>query len=262
MSVLPTPWPADPVEGETGHFEHTNWVKASLIALDDGMIPKPGGSVPAGKLLATTGTNTWDAVDPTSVGGVPHGVIVAFHGSPVPTGWALCDGTNGTPDLRGKFILASSGSYPVGSSGGAPRVTLSADESGVPEHVHDTDPTTMSHSHFVRYNNVKHSHSLEEKGAHSHSVQTYRTTRYGAAGTWQYDLVATGGGPGYGATDPVGNHGHTVGEVWNLPDGWVFPTEATSMTHWHTVKKNTKANATQSHENMPPYYVLVYIMKL
>ena len=35
------------------------------------------------------------------------GIIVAFSGdvTNIPSGWALCDGTNGTPDLRGRFIL-------------------------------------------------------------------------------------------------------------------------------------------------------------
>lgn len=36
---------------------------------------------------------------------IPRGVIVAFAGNlAIPAGWALCDGTNSTPDLRGKFI--------------------------------------------------------------------------------------------------------------------------------------------------------------
>ena len=36
----------------------------------------------------------------------PSGVIVMFNGlaSQIPDGWAICDGTNGTPDLRGRFI--------------------------------------------------------------------------------------------------------------------------------------------------------------
>ena len=36
VSLLPTPEPPDPVEGALGHFDHTNWVKASLKALDAG----------------------------------------------------------------------------------------------------------------------------------------------------------------------------------------------------------------------------------
>ncbi len=36
---------------------------------------------------------------------VPRGTIVAFNSNKAPSGWALCDGANGTPDLRGRFIL-------------------------------------------------------------------------------------------------------------------------------------------------------------
>lgn len=39
---------------------------------------------------------------------IPKGTIVAYHGEDIPEGWALCDGTNGTPDLIGKFIKAGS----------------------------------------------------------------------------------------------------------------------------------------------------------
>lgn len=36
---------------------------------------------------------------------IPTGVIVAWSGTTVPGGWALCNGSSGTPDLRGRFIL-------------------------------------------------------------------------------------------------------------------------------------------------------------
>lgn len=38
---------------------------------------------------------------------IPKGVIWIWSGnkSNVPSGWGLCDGTNGTPDLRGRFII-------------------------------------------------------------------------------------------------------------------------------------------------------------
>ena len=44
---------------------------------------------------------------------VPGGFIGMWSGSAetIPTGWALCDGTNGTPDLTERFILGSSYRY-------------------------------------------------------------------------------------------------------------------------------------------------------
>ena len=35
----------------------------------------------------------------------PKGIIVAWNGTNAPEGWAICDRSNGTPDLRGKFVL-------------------------------------------------------------------------------------------------------------------------------------------------------------
>ncbi len=77
----------------------------------------------------------------TNVGGgasVPAGVIVMWSGSlaSIPAGWALCDGTNGTPDLRARFILGASGGEEPGATG------------GTSSHSHDVDPpqTTSSGS--------------------------------------------------------------------------------------------------------------------
>lgn len=59
---------------------------------------------------------------------VPAGVIALWSGAvdAIPAGWALCDGTQGTPDLRGRFIVgAGNEDYPVGSTGGATQDTLS-----------------------------------------------------------------------------------------------------------------------------------------
>ncbi len=61
------------------------------------------------------------------LGLVPAGTIVMWSGSldSIPTGWALCNGANGTPDLRDRFVVAAGGSYSVGATGGAAAVDLS-----------------------------------------------------------------------------------------------------------------------------------------
>jgi len=52
---------------------------------------------------------------------VPQGGIIAWSGSvaSIPTGWALCNGASGTPNLTDRFIIGAGGAYAVGASGGA-----------------------------------------------------------------------------------------------------------------------------------------------
>jgi len=52
---------------------------------------------------------------------VPTGLIAIWSGSigSIPSGWLLCDGTNGTPDLRNSFILGAGNTYSVGQTGGS-----------------------------------------------------------------------------------------------------------------------------------------------
>lgn len=68
--------------------------------------------------------------------GVPAGVIVMWSGSidNIPSGWALCDGTSGTPDLRNRFIMGAGSSYSVGNAGGEASHTLTINE--MPAHSH------------------------------------------------------------------------------------------------------------------------------
>ena len=52
----------------------------------------------------------------------------------VPLAWHICDGSNGTPDLRDRFIVGAGSSYTVGNIGGAKTVTLTANQ--MPSHAH------------------------------------------------------------------------------------------------------------------------------
>ena len=60
--------------------------------------------------------------------GSPSGVIGIWSGSVVsiPSGWYLCNGLNGTPDLRNRFVPGSGSHYTKGETGGAGTVTTSA----------------------------------------------------------------------------------------------------------------------------------------
>lgn len=67
---------------------------------------------------------------------VPVGVICLWSGSAsnIPTGWVLCNGSNGTPDLRDRFIVGAGNSYNVGATGGEASHTLTVNE--LPAHNH------------------------------------------------------------------------------------------------------------------------------
>jgi microcystin-dependent protein len=71
---------------------------------------------------------------------VPSGVIMMWSGSiaSIPVGWALCDGTNGTPNLSGRFLVGYNPTDPdhnvIGAIGGEKMHTLTIDE--IPSHSH------------------------------------------------------------------------------------------------------------------------------
>ena len=81
------------------------------------------------KLILTNSSNvvisTYDniyGIPSTTAGGttIPAGAIIMWSGSigSIPAGYVLCNGSNGTPDLRDRFIVGSGNNYSVGSSGG------------------------------------------------------------------------------------------------------------------------------------------------
>lgn len=69
-------------------------------------------------------------------GVIVKGIIVMWSGpvEQIPTGWALCNGQNGTPNLCDRFIVGAGNSYAVASTGGAATVTLTVEQ--MPAHSH------------------------------------------------------------------------------------------------------------------------------
>ncbi|GAM11327.1 hypothetical protein OR1_03640 [Geobacter sp. OR-1] len=73
--------------------------------------------------------------------GIPKGGIIMWSGTTVPEGWALCDGTNGTPNLLDKFIVGAGSGYTLGATGGESTHILTVAE--MPRHNH----TDAGHLH-------------------------------------------------------------------------------------------------------------------
>ena len=76
-----------------------------------------------------------DTLYANSINLIPSGMIIMWNGIDIPIGWKLCDGTNNTPDLRSRFVLASDGNkYPIGTIGGSEAIVLTIDQ--IPNHSH------------------------------------------------------------------------------------------------------------------------------
>ena len=67
---------------------------------------------------------------------VPTGGIIMWSGAvgDIPSGWALCNGSSGTPDLRNRFIVGAGSTYAVAATGGANTHTLTIAQ--MPSHNH------------------------------------------------------------------------------------------------------------------------------
>lgn len=72
----------------------------------------------------------------TTISVIPKGTIMSWSGSlsRIPAGWKLCDGRNGTPDLRDRFIVGAGRKYGYGDTGGEDKHRLTISE--MPAHSH------------------------------------------------------------------------------------------------------------------------------
>ena len=89
----------------------------------------------------TAGSYAGDGSALSGIEAFVTGMIILWSGASdnIPTGFALCDGNNGTPNLSGRFVVgfdASNGDYDVDDTGGAESVTLTLNQ--IPAHKHDT----------------------------------------------------------------------------------------------------------------------------
>jgi microcystin-dependent protein len=91
---------------------------------------------------------------------VPSGTIVLWSGSvaSIPTGWVLCNGSNGTPDLRNRFVVGAGSTYAVDGTGGS------------------ADAIVVSHNHTATSTS-----SVTDPG-HAHTISIATNDAIGGAG--------------------------------------------------------------------------------
>ncbi|QQO52627.1 MAG: hypothetical protein N838_03820 [Thiohalocapsa sp. PB-PSB1] len=203
-------------------YAPSNWILVAVVNKDDQTV-KLGTGVTLGKNSSSTNGSP-----------IPRGVIMMWHRAvdTIPDGWALCDGSNDTPNLSGRFIVGfkqGDSSYGTpGEKGGAETVNLSVNQ--IPPHSH-TGSTSSSENHR---------HWIEGTDAPGLSFG-YRTIEEDTT----VDM-AWGGGDN---ADPKDRRRR--GKVNTDYQG----------AHKHSLSIDNTGGG-QPHENRPPYYALCYIMKL
>lgn len=220
------------------------------------------------------------------VGDIPEvqwvtGMIVLWSGSLASigvgnlVGWALCDGSLGTPDLRDRFIIGA-GNKAVGSVN--PKTTATSSAAG--SHTHTINATTLtaaqipSHTHTVSGTAASagahtHSGSTDVQGSHQHTYTTNSDTDKVEVYTGPASIPQAMFTPANGVTSVGGAHSHNVSTVsagahTHTVSGTTGAagsggshthTESTAPTHTHTLSQAEIRDTL-------PYYALAYIMKL
>jgi microcystin-dependent protein len=225
--------------------------------------------------------------------------VAAFNvdsglGSECWEGWAICNGdahysANAkknitTPNLLDKFVVCAGPTYPINTTGGAATVTLT--ESEIPAHLHaindpghlhaisdsghDHGTTVGSHTHTITI--APHNHTLEADGSHTHTYQTIDShVTYdgsGAAGASLTEL--TEGVNSQQNVNSGGSHTHVVNNTTATASA---SSESVSVdvnsanTGIEIIEQTTgitmeETGGGEAHENLPPYYSLIFVMKL
>ena len=179
---------------------------------------------------------------------IPSGVVVSWYGDKVnvPSGWAICDGTNGTPDLRDRFIVGAGNSYSLNATGGANTVSLTINN--LPKH------------NFTGTTN--------KTGKHTHTRGNMNITGDFFTDDSMYSKFFSGAfvyGKEYHGNDTIKGIDNSNGSLYgtakfDASKSWTGETSEAGE-HQHTFSTDSVGN-NEAHENRPPYYALYFIMKL
>lgn len=197
------------------------------------LVPSGGGGATAGGSLILTAANLSSNV-PSGFDFMHTNMIALWNGlsSAVPSGWHICDGTSGTPDLRDRFVVGAGNTYSYGSTGNA-----------------NTGSTDPSGGISVG----AHALTVAEMPIHGHTMWTGGYA--GATGSGIVTLLNSGTQQFLFPAGESGISGNQIiGNATN--DGTNF---AAGNSHTHPLSGNLAHTHTYS---LPPYYGLFYIMKL
>ncbi len=118
----------------------------------------------------------------------PSGTILLLYGSTIPSGWAKCDGTNGTPNLINKFVFGAktdaelnttggsdthahvepnTGISPAHNHGGSASATIEAQTSSVAA---PTDPSMYKQSAPVDHGHGNATITIQSVDGHDHQI--------------------------------------------------------------------------------------------
>jgi hypothetical protein len=166
----------------------------------------------------------------------PTGGIILWSGSvaSIPSGWALCNGSNGTPDLRNRFVVGAGSTYAVDATGGSTTTTATGSISGSTAGTALTEAQMPKHYHqMLGPSSIS---APQNGGVGSTGVYGGGTPDDGAYG---YGTWSTGGNAASGSTSTGTSNGDS-----------------------HTHGAGTLAFTGNAVTSLPPYYALAYIMKL
>ena len=134
------------------------------------------------------------------------GMIILWSGSTgnIPTGFVLCNGSNGTPNLTDRFVVGAGSAYGVGATGGTSSVTLST--SNLPSHNHSFSATTsnvnLSHNHGYQSANHPTGSGPEQNqsgGPEDRTTFNVNKTTGNALGNHNHTVSGTTGSTGSGS---------------------------------------------------------------
>ncbi|NHB91766.1 tail fiber protein [Photorhabdus cinerea] len=177
----------------------------------------------------------------------PKGMIVMFSGEKAPPGWAFCDGSNNTPDLRSRFIMCGE---TISEKGQSSKASGSGDKKNF---LKDTESITVSVNVKVEDTILdisqipKHKHiqclPYHSDGGFGYSHVNWGKTPYRIDNTPNSSLWHKDKNSNY---DDLHPHTSEVGEG----KGHNHPATGSSSPHSHKV------------DVVPPYYLLAFIIKL